>query len=403
MLSTIHSVSINGLQATRVLIEVNLEKLNAQRDPFFIMVGLPDNAVKESRTRVRTALQNSGYHIRNRYDVAVNFAPADVRKEGSGFDLPLAIGQLCAATDEKPAFITVAKEIGRYVFLGELGLNGELRPVRGVLLAAILARKMGYEGIFVPADNAREAAVVDTLKVYGAQHLKEVVEHLTGVKAIAPTVINTREVFYAAQNDFPFDFSEVKGQENVKRAFEIAAAGGHNIILIGSPGCGKSMMAKRMPSILPPLTLHESLETTQIHSIAGKLKKAYRAAMRSGEKNAAQEWLCDNAYLFERISREVYRSLRFLPPLPAGECQTVLDALLLLETIGAWESLIPALTAGRGMGQRPDFHRYAPLYLVGIRIPCFSPAPGRAGAKKQPGLAGSSGRYRLHTWCAPFE
>ena len=273
MLSTIHSVSINGLQATRVLIEVNLEKLNAQRDPFFVMVGLPDNAVKESRTRVRTALQNSGYHIRDRYDVAVNFAPADVKKEGSGFDLPLAIGQLCAAADEKPAFKAVAKEIGRYVFLGELGLNGELRPVRGVLLAAILARKMGYEGIFVPADNAREAAVVDTLKVYGAQHLGEVIEHLTGVKAIAPTVINTREVFYAAQNDFPFDFSEVKGQENVKRAFEIAAAGGHNIILIGSPGCGKSMMAKRMPSILPPLTLHESLETTQIHSIAGKLKR----------------------------------------------------------------------------------------------------------------------------------
>ena len=273
MLSIVHSISINGLQATRVLIEVNLEKLSAQRDAFFIMVGLPDNAVKESRTRVRTALQNSGYHIRDRYDVAVNFAPADVKKEGSGFDLPLAIGQLCAAVDEKPAFKDVARNIGRYVFLGELGLNGELRPVRGVLLAAILARKMGYEAIFVPSDNAREAAVVDTLKVYGAQNLKEVVEHLTGTKPIEPTVINTREVFYAAQNDFPYDFSEVKGQENVKRAFEIAAAGGHNILLIGSPGCGKSMMAKRMPSILPPLTLHESLETTQIHSIAGKLKR----------------------------------------------------------------------------------------------------------------------------------
>lgn len=273
MLSTIHSVSINGLQATRVLLEVNLERNKAQRESFFVMVGLPDNAVKESRTRVRTALQNSGYHIREQYDVAVNFAPADVKKEGSGFDLPLAIGQLCASAEEKEHFRAVGKHIDRYMFVGELGLNGELRPVRGILLAAILARKLGYEAIFVPQDNAREAAVVDTLKVYGAAHLSDVVEHLLGNRLMMPTEVNTREVFYASQNDFPFDFSEVKGQEQVKRAFEIAAAGGHNIILVGSPGCGKSMMAKRLPSILPPLTLRESLETTQIHSIAGKLRR----------------------------------------------------------------------------------------------------------------------------------
>ena len=273
MLSTIHSVAINGLQATRVLLEVNLERNLSQREPFFVMVGLPDNVVKESRTRVRTALHNSGFEIREQYDVAVNFAPADVKKGGSGFDLPLAIGQLCAASGEKEHFKEISKQTDRYVFLGELGLNGELRPVRGVLLAAILARKMGYEAIFVPQDNAREAAVVDTLKVYGAASLTEVVNHLLGIRLIAPTVVNTREVFYAAQNHFDYDFSEVKGQESVKRAFEIAAAGGHNIILIGSPGCGKSMMAKRLPSILPPLTLHESLETTQIHSIAGKLQR----------------------------------------------------------------------------------------------------------------------------------
>ena len=171
MLSTIHSVAINGLQATRVLLEVNLERNLSQREPFFVMVGLPDNVVKESRTRVRTALHNSGFEIREQYDVAVNFAPADVKKGGSGFDLPLAIGQLCAASGEKEHFKEISKQTDRYVFLGELGLNGELRPVRGVLLAAILARKMGYEAIFVPQDNAREAAVVDTLKVYGAASL----------------------------------------------------------------------------------------------------------------------------------------------------------------------------------------------------------------------------------------
>lgn len=273
MLSTIHSVSINGLQATRVLIEVNVEPCTAQREPAFIMVGLPDNAVKESRTRVRSALHNSGYHIKGGFDVAVNFAPADVKKEGSGFDLPLAIGQLCAVAPVLKDFQGIDRDIDRYMFVGELGLNGELRPVRGVLLAAILARSQGYDALFVPEENVREAAVVNNLRVYGARDLQQVVEHLLGRALLEPTVIDTRAEFFAAQTNFPNDFSEVKGQDGAKRAFEVAAAGGHNIIVVGSPGCGKSMMAKRLPSILPPLSLQESLETTQIHSVAGKLRR----------------------------------------------------------------------------------------------------------------------------------
>lgn len=273
MLSTIHSVTVNGLQATRVLIEISIEPSTSQRENNFVMVGLPDNAVKESRTRVRSALHNSGYRLKGSFDVAVNFAPADVKKEGSGFDLPLAVGQICALESVLHEFAGISNNIDRYMFLGELGMNGELRPVRGVLLAAILARSMGYEALFVPEDNVREAAVVNNLKVYGARTLREVVNHLTGVVKLEPTTIDTRAEFYAAQNVFSNDFSEVKGQETAKRAFEVAAAGGHNIIVVGSPGCGKSMMAKRLPSILPPLSLQESLETTQIHSVAGKLKR----------------------------------------------------------------------------------------------------------------------------------
>lgn len=273
MLSTIHTATINGLQATRVLLEVNIEASTSQRDPAFVMVGLPDNAVKESRTRVHSALHNCGYRVRGGFDVAINFAPADVKKEGSGFDLPLAIGQLCALAPILKQLSGMEQNIDRYMFIGELGLNGELRPVRGILLAAILARNMGYEALFVPEENVREAAVVNNLKVFGAKSLTQVVDHLTGVQQIKATVIDTRAEFYAAQSIFSNDFSEVKGQPAARRAFEVAAAGGHNIIIVGSPGCGKSMMAKRLPSILPPLSLQESLETTQIHSVAGKLTK----------------------------------------------------------------------------------------------------------------------------------
>ena len=269
MLSTVHTIAINGLDASRVLIEINVTPFSQPRDALYVMVGLPDSAVKESKTRVRSAMENSGYNARGAADVAVNFAPADVKKEGSGYDLPLAVGLLHAFGQAK----VTPEVLSRYMFLGELGLDGDLRPVRGVLPAAILARKLGYEALIVPEENAREAAVVNQLKVYGASKLRDVVQHLEGTQLLEPTEVDTRAEFYASQTDFPYDFSEVKGQPAVKRAFEVAAAGGHNLLLVGSPGCGKSMMAKRLPSILPPLTLAESLETTQIHSIAGKLER----------------------------------------------------------------------------------------------------------------------------------
>ena len=269
MLSTIHTIAINGLDASRVLIEINVTPFNQPRDALYVMVGLPDSAVKESKTRVRSAMENSGYNARGAADVAVNFAPADVKKEGSGYDLPLAVGLIHAFGQAK----VTLEVLTRYMFLGELGLDGDLRPVRGVLPAAILARQLGYEALIVPEENAREAAVVNQLKVFGASKLRDVMQHLEGTQSLEPTEVDTRAEFYASQTDFPYDFSEVKGQPAVKRAFEVAAAGGHNLLLVGSPGCGKSMMAKRLPSILPPLTLAESLETTQIHSIAGKLER----------------------------------------------------------------------------------------------------------------------------------
>lgn len=270
MLSTIHTVAINGLEASRVLLEVNVTPPTAGRmEPLFLMVGLPDNAVRESRTRVRSALQNSAYLLRGVGDTAVNFAPADVKKEGSSYDLPLAIGILLSHQLAQIA----PESMEQCLLLGELGLNGDLRPVRGVLLAAILARKLKYTTLIVPEENAREAAVVNDITVLGASTLRQVVEHLEGKQLLKPTVVDTRAEFYASQSHFTHDFREVKGQLLAKRAFEVAAAGGHNLLLVGSPGCGKSMMAKRMPSILPPLSLAESLETTQIHSVAGKLQR----------------------------------------------------------------------------------------------------------------------------------
>lgn len=266
MLVKINTSAVNGLTAMPVFLEVNSKQMQRQEsDSLFLMVGLPDNAVRESRLRVEGALQSSGIIMPERTRYTINFAPADVRKEGSGYDLPLAIGLL--ASLER---ISTAR-LDRFVLVGELGLDGSVRPVKGALSIAIKARAQGFEGLIVPKANVREAAVVNKLKVYGAENLSEVINFLDGKQEMLPTVINTREEFYAAQSQFPFDFADVKGQESVKRAFEIAAAGGHNIMLIGSPGCGKSMMAKRLPSILPQLTLAESLETTQIHSVAGKL------------------------------------------------------------------------------------------------------------------------------------
>ena len=267
MLATIHTSAVNGLTAMPVFLEVNGSELPKEQEvkQIFQMVGLPDNAVRESKLRVEGALQQIKFRLPYNWKYTVNFAPADVRKEGSGYDLPLAIGMLVATGK------LACDHLDRYVFVGELGLDGSIRPVKGALSIAIKAREQGFEALFVPKQNEREAAVVNKLKVYGVSSLIEVVAFLQGGLNLQPTIVNTREEFYAAQAASTLDFADVKGQEAVKRAFEVAAAGGHNIILIGSPGCGKSMMAKRLPSILPQLTLAESLETTQIHSVAGKL------------------------------------------------------------------------------------------------------------------------------------
>ncbi len=264
MLAKVQSATLQGLDAMPVTIEV--DTFDAGQTTRFTIVGLPDNAVKESQERVQTALRVNHYKTSSQ-SVVVNLSPADVKKEGSGFDLPIAIGVLMSYG------LLHSDSISKYMFVGELGLDGTIMPVKGVLPISIKARELGYEALFVPADNAREAAVVDRLTIYGVNNINEVTGFINGSTTLEPTIVNTREEFYSQLYSFDFDFDEVKGQENVKRAFEVAAAGGHNIILVGSPGCGKSMMAKRLPSILPPLTLSESLETTQIHSIAGKLKK----------------------------------------------------------------------------------------------------------------------------------
>ena len=259
MLVKLFTAAVNGLDVRTVEAEVNISK-----GAKFSLVGLPDSAVRESYYRIKTALHNSGFVLPTN-QITINLAPADIRKEGSGYDLPLSLGILAAqgAVD--------SNSLKRYMFVGELGLDGTLRPIRGALPIAIHARAAKFDGLIVPEANAREAAAVDTLKVYGARNLCEVAEFLNGKAEMGPTEVNTREEFYAHCMEYDADFADVRGQDNVKRALEVAAAGGHNIILVGSPGCGKSMMAKRLPGILPPLSLSESLETTQIHSVAGIL------------------------------------------------------------------------------------------------------------------------------------
>lgn len=264
MLTKLYGASLQGLKALPVMVETEVH------DPGmavrFSIVGLPDNAVKESYDRISTALRHNGYRTPQR-SVVVNLSPADIRKEGSGFDLPIAIGLLGAHG------VIMLPDNKRYMYVGELGLDGSVMPIKGALPIAITARDMGLDGLFVPMENAREAAVVNKLKVYGVSQLVELVRFLQGTADLQPVEVNTREEFYTQLSIFDSDFSDVRGQQQVKRAFEVAAAGGHNIILIGSPGCGKSMMAKRLPTILPPLSLYESLETTQIHSVAGKLRR----------------------------------------------------------------------------------------------------------------------------------
>ena len=259
MLVKTFSAAVNGLEVTTVTVEVSMT-----RGVMFHLSGLADTAVKESYDRIRAAMSNIGFKPPTA-EITINLSPADIRKEGSGYDLPLAIGILAAHNK------VAGDVLSQYMMIGELGLDGQLKPVNGALPVAIRARKEQFKGLIVPKANAREAAVVNQLEVYGMDNLTDVISFLNGNDDYEPTIVDTRREFYEHQYSFDLDFADVKGQESVKRALEVAAAGGHNMIMIGPPGSGKSMMAKRLPSILPPLSLAESLETTQIHSVAGKL------------------------------------------------------------------------------------------------------------------------------------
>lgn len=261
MLVKSYAAAVQGVNALVVTIEVNC----SQGIKFFL-VGLPDNAVKESHERIVSALRYNGFKFPSQ-QVVVNMAPADIRKEGSAYDLPIALGILAGGGSIS------SEKLESYMMMGELSLDGTLQPIKGALPIAIKAREDQFEGLIVPKQNAREAAVVNNLKVYGVENIREVIEFINGDRELEPTVVNTRDEFFATQAQFDLDFEDVKGQESVKRALEVAAAGGHNLIMIGPPGAGKSMMAKRFPSILPPLSLQEALETTKIHSVAGKIAK----------------------------------------------------------------------------------------------------------------------------------
>ena len=256
--------AVYGIEAITITVEVNI---SGGGKPFYLIVGLPDNAVRESMQRIEAALQTNGFRM-PRQKIIVNMAPADIRKEGSAYDLTIATAILAGSGQVD------GENLDKYLIMGELSLDGTVQPIKGALPIAIQARKDGFKGFILPRQNAREAAIVNDLEVYGVESLTEVAGFFDGTTQLSPVIVDTREEFYKSLTAYDSDFSEVRGQENIKRALEIAAAGGHNVILIGPPGAGKTMLARRLPSILPPLSLYESLETTKIHSVAGKLSAA---------------------------------------------------------------------------------------------------------------------------------